>query len=1227
MSNKSDFIAENTEDNFTALKEAELKLHRHEKHLDALNLIGEVLLSVDYGTLNSLLNKIVEIIGQTFGNAKISIYKINCTEESMNCLNLCSWCKGKALDIEMDAENYIPLPNSWVKSLINGNFLCRILSEVKGTETKYFKSNDIQSIMIFPVVIKNVTWGCLELLYNDRERIFDESGINALSSIANLLAYGVMKNESTELLMNSFNTNKTILDSNPFNSIMFDMDCNILDCNMHARNFFGFTKLTDAKKIFENALKVMVPEYQPHGKKSIPFSERLKTTFENNYHTFETRFIVLGKSMYFNIIMNKVIYKGKEAVVTYMIDLTAQKEAQLDLEYRGNLLEALGSVTNILLTTDTNDLNSTMHKALDKIGRAVSVDRVYVWKNHQGEDGRLYTSQIFEWSPDAAPQQGNELAVNISYEDAVPSWENNLKKGLCLNSFVRNTLPAEQAQLVPQGILSILLVPIFLQDKFWGFIGFDDCQNERVFSAVEENILRICGFMTMVISDTIQNEMTMQLLAEKEAALINAQLKTNFLANMSHEIRTPMNAILGMVELIMHEKETTDTILSYALDIRSACRVLLAIINDILDISKIESGKLEIVPICYHISSLLMDVISIIKTRADKKNISFVVNIDANIPSELFGDELRIKQILINLLNNAVNFTHEGQVTLTVSSTIENDTCHMTFSVADTGIGIKTEDMEKIFVLFQQVDTKKNRNIEGTGLGLSISKQLVEMMGGSIEMESEYGVGSLFIVSINQPIENAQPVTALKNPKQNSVLIYENRSVYLNSLTFALDSLGCNYKICSNRIEMNQNLNDSSYSYIFISSLYIDKIQATAALKQPNAVIIILNGDGNPYYKGNMLSVSMPIHCLQLANILNEDYDNYYNRQNDLYIANITAPKAKVLVVDDNIINLKVAVGLLHIFKIKADTASNGIRAVEMVSKTDYDLVFMDHMMPDMDGIDTTIAIRNLGEKYKQLPIIALTANAIGGVKEMFKAEGLNDFLAKPIEMSLLNAMLKKWIPRNKQIKETGVNVPEEISFKILGLNTDKGIRNSGGVVDTYNKILSIYITDCGNRLDEMAKHHKEGNIKALTTCIHAIKGASANIGADEISHMAAEMENAGMIDDIHYIDANMCGFSDSLSFLLDNIRNYLNSLNINVAIRDKAADFSLLKAVLTEIKLNMEKPDIDLAESALEELYTYQWDEDIFQWLNKIKNCVETFDYENTQSVIDQLITIIDVL
>ncbi|MDE7279110.1 MAG: response regulator, partial [Oscillospiraceae bacterium] len=405
------------------------------------------------------------------------------------------------------------------------------------------------------------------------------------------------------------------------------------------------------------------------------------------------------------------------------------------------------------------------------------------------------------------------------------------------------------------------------------------------------------GYSVLVIDVTDTQKYVDGLIDMSRKADMANSAKSDFLANMSHEIRTPMNAIAGFAELCLKEKNYC-----YAADIKIAAKNLVSIINDILDISKIEAGKLELVPSVYDTGEMLNDVVSIIYVQLDKKkNLDFKIDIDRRIPRKMYGDEVRLKQILINLLGNAVKFTNSGLISLSVKELSRiGDSVSIMFKVSDTGIGIKKDDIPKLFENFRQVDTRRNRRIEGSGLGLSISKTLAEKMDGSITVESEYGKGSVFTVVLTQKISDPSPISKLA--AKSSVSEEKSRTLH--------------------------------------------------------------------------------------------------------------APEAHVLVVDDNKVNLNVTARLLTSYGIKADLADSGAAAIDMINASYYDLVFMDHMMPDLDGVDTTKIIRSRGDAYSmELPIIALTANAVSGAKEMFMESGFNDFISKPIQIPLLEKILEKWLP------------------------------------------------------------------------------------------------------------------------------------------------------------------------------------------------------------------------
>jgi len=388
------------------------------------------------------------------------------------------------------------------------------------------------------------------------------------------------------------------------------------------------------------------------------------------------------------------------------------------------------------------------------------------------------------------------------------------------------------------------------------------------------------------------------------------EAKSNFLANMSHEIRTPMNAICGMSDMLLDE-ELSDQGKELAASIKSSGNSLLSIINDILDFSKLESGKMVIAPEEYYISSVIHDLMNVVVVRVKDRPVKLVAKVQDSIPRKLYGDSGRIRQILLNIMGNATKFTQEGSVTLDVSWQAEGEKAgRLCFSVSDTGIGIKKENLEKLFDAFEQVDLNKNRGIEGTGLGLSISRLLVEEMGGKIWVESEYEKGSTFRFYIMQEVIDASP---------------------------------CDYGKGVQKTQIKQ------------------------------------------------------------------------------FKIDFKAPEAKIMVVDDVKVNLRVAAGILKKFGVVPDLVDNAVDCVEILKKRkDYDLIFMDHMMPEVDGIEATGMIRSMGGEYTDnVPIVALSANAVKGMEQEFHTAGMNDFLPKPIEVARMSEILKKWLPEDKILPKT----------------------------------------------------------------------------------------------------------------------------------------------------------------------------------------------------------------
>lgn len=530
--------------------------------------------------------------------------------------------------------------------------------------------------------------------------------------------------------------------------------------------------------------------------------------------------------------------------------------------------------------------------------------------------------------------------------------------------------------------------------------------------------MTICNSIFDIVSGSLEKA---KLAAELEKAKIEAEnankAKTQFLAKMSHEIRTPINAVMGLNEMIISESRD-EKIQEYAEDVKASSEVLLSIINDILDSSKIESGMMELVPVNYSIGSMFNDLYNMISIKAKDKHLELIFDVDSSMPREYFGDDKRIRQILLNLLTNAVKYTNEGTVTFKASCTVTGDIAVMHYSVKDTGIGIRKEDIGKIYDEFQRLDMTRNRNVEGTGLGMKIAQQFLRLMGSELKIESEYEKGSEFSFDLEQKIVNTAPL-----------------------------------------------------------------------------------GD----FRGKLLKTNG-------------------KKQRRL---EFTAPQARILVVDDNKMNRKVFSGILTNTQMQITEADGGRQCLELLKKQNFDVIFLDHMMPDMDGIETFHTIRNQN-LCKGVPIVMLTANAIVGDKEMYLEEGFDDFLSKPIVPDKLDLMLIKYLPKNlvtlsEEAKQelAGLQAeevrPEPLSkaaveqtlekmkLELPELDTEAGLNLCAGKETLYMELMDEFINM--NFKQELDNFYSTGDYKNYCVQIHGFKNSAYSVGAKKLGDLAFEME------------------------------------------------------------------------------------------------------------------------
>ena len=720
----------------------------------------------------------------------------------------------------------------------------------------------------------------------------------------------------------------------------------------------------------------------------------------------------------------------------------------------------------------------------------------------------------------------------------------------------------------------------------------------------------------------------------RETAERENQSKSRFLARMSHEIRTPMNAITGMAELLLRGSLPAES-RGYARDIKQAGANLLAIINDILDFSKIEAGKLEIVPAKYLLASLVNDVVSIIRMRLIEKPTRFYTNIDGGIPNNLIGDDMRLRQVILNLLSNAAKYTERGHIGFSIAQERRTgDQVWLRITVSDTGSGIKPEDMENLFGEFVRVDTVKNRGTEGTGLGLAISKRLCEAMGGELSVESEYGKGSSFTVFVPQGIASQEPFAAVKNAEKKKVLVYERRGIYARSVCWSLENMGVPHLMTCDEGAFSKALFREEWHFVFSGHGLHEEVARImdapdsafpGGRKPPLALMVEWDAEERV---PNARYVSIPVQSLSIANTLNglDDFEEYYDSSAAI---KYEYPSARLLIVDDISTNFRVIEGLLVPYKVTVDTCLSGIEAIEMVKQADYDIVFMDHMMPEMDGIEATAIIREqeaeaAGEGRKRLVIIALTANAVSGMKEVFIESGFDDFLAKPIDVSKLDRMLERWIPPEKKAR-AGAYVPAaprgEPLPAIAGVDVARGVVGTGGTLAGYRRVLSAFLKDAEGRLPLL----RAGAMTPVEIAAHAhaVKGAAASLGAMGISAEAARLEAAGKSGDAAFIEENLPAFARSLAEI---------ARGIGDALGDRAAPevpppeserrgAPAHTAALRDLALALKSQNVSEANRILDELISAPLDPKTMEALEKISDDVLMADFDLAAKSVEELL------
>ena len=998
-----------------------------------------------------------------------------------------------------------------------------------------------------------------------------------------------------------------MLNATPLGVTFWDKNFNVIDCNQNALDMFGLlNKKEYADKFFE-----LSPKFQSNGlPTNAMFFKNFKRAMRDGYHRFEWMHQKTnGELVPCEVTLIRDKFKNDFIILGYVRDLRELKKMMQENEHHARLFNIVNTAASILLSGKEDDtFEKILLKSFDPVGRYLDVDRVQIWRN-EIVDEDLHFVLRYEWLSDFG-KTCRQMPYGLHFPYSMKrTWEKFFLQGFHINAPILE-LPEEDREFLGYyDMKSIVIIPMLLDGDFWGLFSIDDCRNNRSFSIDEINILSSAGLMmstavnrniqsiklreaderaqimmdaapfcavywdkninlidcnqetvkmfglsdkhefidkfyqlspeyqpdgilsavkapalvkkalevgflrfewthkridgelipteitcvriihrdeftvTVYVRDLREQQAKIAETRKAEIAVESSKAKSDFLARMSHEIRTPMNAILGITEIQLQD-ETLPQITKEALErIYNSGDLLLGIINDILDLSKIEAGKLALIVSSYDIASLIHDTVQLNIMRYESKPVDFKLEIDEKIPQLLNGDELRIKQILNNLLSNAFKYTDKGSIYLSISfvwdacgESIDNHNLILVFRISDTGQGMTSEQINRLGCEYSRFNMEANRNTEGTGLGMNITRNLIRLMNGDLDIASTPGKGSVFTVRLPQVCVNDEPIG----------------------------------------IELADNLMKLNFAN------------------------------------------TMKIRTVQIKREF--------------------MPYGRVLIVDDVETNLYVAKGLMAPYGLSIDTAMSGFEAIEKIKQgCVYDIIFMDHMMPKMDGIESVKIIRGLNYT---MPIVVLTANALAGQAEIFITCGFDDFISKPIDIRQLNFTLNKLI-RDKRPSDV-IKAAREQKERLYG-------QRNKTLVDFL--LTESFLRDAKKSADFLEtvynnKFSSDDDVSMFIINIHAVKSALANVGETRLSAEAAKLEQAGRDRDINRILLELPGFLELLFVVINKFETQDREL------KDKAAegDRVLLKEKLNKIKTACSNLDRKEAKNLLAEIREKTW-------------------------------------